>query len=136
MFLHILSFSILLCCTQNKHLAVTDITNKEQIIGTVIQEYLAVAIRIAVIEKIFRSYRKVIRERYKPIFANVAIILQFSGLLIIIQALLGTFLDKWKSSIRIYMTFVGMFLTGYIMNIFGEKSPLNFLQYLKLSYLF
>jgi hypothetical protein len=72
MFLHILSFSILLCCTQNKHLAVTDITNKEQIIGTVIQEYLAVAIRIAVIEKIFRSYRKVIRERYKPIFSNVA----------------------------------------------------------------
>ena len=61
MFLHILSFSILLCCTQNKHLAVTDITNKEQIIGTVIQEYLAVAIRIAVIEKIFRSYRKVMR---------------------------------------------------------------------------
>ena len=55
MFLHILSFSILLCCTQNKHLAVTDITNKEQIIGTVIQEYLAVAIRIAVIEKIFRK---------------------------------------------------------------------------------
>ena len=58
----------------------------------------------------------------------MAIILQFSGLLIIIQALLGTFLGKWKSSIRIYMTFVGMFLTGYIINIFGEKSPLNFLQ--------
>ena len=60
-----------------KYLAVTDITNKEQIIGTVIQEYLAVAISIAVIEKTFGSYRKVIRERYKPIFANVAIILQF-----------------------------------------------------------
>jgi len=84
------------CYTQNKHLAVTDITNKEQIIGTVIQEYLAVAIRIAV-----RSYRKVIKERYKPIFANVAIILQFSGVLIIIHALLGTFIGEWKSSIRI-----------------------------------
>jgi len=48
------------------------------------------------------------------------IILQFSGVLIIIQALLGTFLGEWKSSIHIYMAFVGMFLTGYIMNIFGE----------------
>src|SRR5215208_1813384 len=72
-----------------KHLPVTDITNKEQIIGTVTQEYLAEVIRIAVIEKTFRGYRKVIREHYKPIFANVAIILQFSGLLMIIPALLG-----------------------------------------------
>ena len=111
-----------------KHLPVTDITNKEQIIGTVTQEYLAEAIRIAVIEKTFRSYRKVIREHYKPIFANVAIILQFSGLLMIIPALLGTFLGEWKSSIGIYMAFVGMFLTGYIMNTFGEKSPLNLKQ--------
>ena len=111
-----------------KHLPVTDITNKEQIIGTVTQQYLAETIRIAVIEKTFRSYRKVIREHYKPIFANVAIILQFSGLLMIIPALLGTFLGEWKSSIGIYMAFVGMFLTGYVMNILGEKSPLNLKQ--------
>ena len=70
-----------------KHLLVTDITNKEQIIGTVTQEYLAEAIRIAVVEKTFRGYRKVIREHYKPILANVAIIMQFSGLLMIIPAL-------------------------------------------------
>ena len=111
-----------------KHLPVTDITNKEQIIGTVTQEYLAEAIRIAVIEKTFRGYRKVIRERYKPIFANVAIILQFAGLLMIIPALLGTFLGEWKSSIGIYFAFVGMFLTGYVMNVLGEKSPLNLKQ--------
>ena len=111
-----------------KHLPVADITNKEKIIGTVTLEYLAEAIRIAVIEKTFRSYRKIIREHYKPIFANVAIILQFSGLLMIIPALLGTLLGEWKSSIGIYMAFVGMFLTGYVMNTLGEKSPLNLKQ--------
>jgi len=111
-----------------KHLPVTDVTNKEQIIGTVTQEYLAEAIRIAVVEKTFRSYRKVIREHYKPIFANVSIILQFSGLLMIIPALLGTILGEWKSSIGIYIAFVGMFLTGYVMNTLGEKSPLNLKQ--------
>jgi trk system potassium uptake protein TrkH len=111
-----------------KHLPVTDITNKEQIIGTVTQEYLAEVIRIAVVEKTFRGYRKIIREHYKPIFANVAIILQFSGLLMIIPALLGTFLGEWQSTIGIYFAFVGMFLTGYIMNILGERSPLNLRQ--------
>jgi len=115
-----------------KHLPVTDSTNnnneERKIIGTVTQEYLAEVIRIAVIEKTFRSYRKIIREHYKPIFANVAIIMQFSGLLMIMPALLGTFLGEWQSSIGIYFAFVGMFLTGYIMNTLGEKSPLNLKQ--------
>ena len=114
-----------------KHLAVTDSTNNDEgkkIIGTVTQQYLAEIIRIAVIEKTFRSYRKIIREHYKPIFANVAIILQFSGLLMVVPALLGTILGEWQSSIGIYLAFVGMSLTGYIMNTLGEKSPLNLKQ--------
>jgi trk system potassium uptake protein len=111
-----------------KHLPIIDITNKEQIIGTVTQEYLAESIRIAVIEKTFRGYRKIMREKYKPIFANVSIIMQFSGLLMIIPALLGTILGEWKSTIGIYFAFVAMFLTGYVMIIVGEKSPLNLKQ--------
>ena len=46
----------------------------------------------------------------------------------IIPALLGTFLGEWQSSIGIYIAFVGMFLTGYVMNVLGEKSPLNLKQ--------
>jgi trk system potassium uptake protein TrkH len=115
-----------------KHLPVTDSTNNDdeekKIIGTVTQEYLAEVIRIAVVEKTFRSYRKIIREHYKPIFANVAIILQFSGLLMVVPALLGTVLGEWQSSIGIYLAFVGMSLTGYILNTLGEKSPLNLKQ--------
>src|SRR4030095_4141033 len=81
-----------------KHLPVTDSTtsnNDGKIIGTVTQQYLAEVIRIAVVEKTFRSYRKIIREHYKPIFANLAIILQFTGLLMVVPALLGTFLGEW-----------------------------------------
>ena len=113
-----------------KHLPVTDSASNhdEEVLGTVTQQYLADVIRMAVIEKTFRSYRKIIREHYKPIFANVAIILQFSGLLMIIPALLGTFWGEWQSSIGIYLAFVGMSLTGYVMNTLGEKSPLNLKQ--------
>ncbi len=113
-----------------KHLPVTNSASNDdgEILGTVTQQYLADVIRLAVIEKTFRSYRKIIREHYKPIFANVAIILQFSGLLMIIPALLGTFWGEWQSSIGIYLAFVGMSLTGYVMNTLGEKSPLNLKQ--------
>src|SRR5215207_5310186 len=113
-----------------KHLPVTDSTSNHEgeILGTVTQQYLAEIIRIAVVEKTFRGYRKVVREHYKPIFANVAIILQFAGLLMVIPALLGTFLGEFQSSIGIYLAFVGMSLTGYVMNILGEKSPLNLKQ--------
>src|SRR5215211_5991567 len=113
-----------------KHLPVTDSTRnlEGKIIGTVTLEYLAEIIRISVIEKTFRGYRKVIREHYKPIFANVAIILQFAGLLMVIPALLCTYLGELHSSIGIYLAFVGMSLTGYIMNTLGEKSPLNLKQ--------
>ena len=114
-----------------KHLPVTDSSNNNvegKIIGTVTQQYLAEVIRIAVIEKTFRSYRKIIREHYKPIFANVAIIMQFTGLLMVVPALLGTIWGEWQSSIGIYLAFVGMSLTGYIMNTLGEKSPLNLKQ--------
>ena len=71
-----------------KHLPVTDSTSNHEgeILGTVTLQYLAEIIRIAVIEKTFRGYRKVIREHYKPIFANVAIILQFAGLLMVVPA--------------------------------------------------
>jgi trk system potassium uptake protein len=37
-------------------------------------------------------------------------------------------LGEWQSSIGIYLAFVGMSLTGYIMNTLGEKSPLNLKQ--------
>src|SRR5215204_5446342 len=115
-----------------KHLPDTDSTSNDdeekKIIGAVTQEYLAEVIRIAVVEKTFRSYRKIIREHYKPIFANLAIILQFTGLLMVVPALLGTVLGEWQSSIGIYLAFVGMSLTGYIMNTLGEKSPLNLKQ--------
>ena len=53
-----------------KHLPVTDITNKEQIIGTVTQEYLAEVIRIAVIEKTFRGYRKINKRTLQTNFCK------------------------------------------------------------------
>ena len=54
--------------------------------------------------------------------------MQFSGLLMVVPALLGTILGEWQSSIGIYLAFVGMSLTGYVMNTLGEKSPLNLKQ--------
>ena len=78
-----------------KHLPVTDSTRNHEgeIIGKVTLGYFAEIIRISVIEKTFRDYGKVLRQHYKPIFTNVAIILQFAGLLMVIPSLLIIFLE-------------------------------------------
>ena len=46
----------------------------------------------------------------------------------VVPALLGIIWVEWQSSIEIYLAFVGMSSTGYIMNKLGEKSPLNLKQ--------
>src|SRR5215213_6897176 len=104
-----------------KHLPVTDSTRnlEGEIIGTVTQQYLAEVIRIAVIEKTFRGYRKIIREHYKPIFANLAIILQFTGLLMVVPALLGTILGE-RSPLNLKQSSIVVVLSFVLLSLFGS----------------
>ena len=104
------------------------IVDDEKVLGIVTQEGLANAIRTSVLEKTFRTYRVIVREHYKPILANLGFILQFSGLLIIAPAVLATFLGETISSTGMFLAIMGMFLTGFILNAYGEKTPLNLKQ--------
>jgi len=99
-----------------------------KILGVVTQEGLANAIRTSVIEKTFRKYRVVAREHYKPILANLGFILQFAGILFIAPALLAIILGETGSATGMFLAITVMFLTGFILNAYGEKSPLNLRQ--------
>ena len=96
--------------------------------GLVTQEGLANAIRTSVLERQFRSYRVVIRERYKPIWGNLGFILQFSGLLFIAPAILATALGEVVSATGIFLGITTMSITGFILNAYGEKTPMNLRQ--------
>jgi trk system potassium uptake protein len=99
-----------------------------QIIGVVTQKFLAEAVRKSVIEKTFKSYRVSITENYKPIFGNLGFIMQFTGILMIIPAIYGTFLNELESAASIYLAVISMSLTGFLLNTLGEKSRLNLKQ--------
>ena len=104
------------------------ITDNIHILGIVTQEGLANAIRTSVLEKTFRPYRAVIREHYKPIWGNLGFILQFAGLLFIGPAFLATIFNEMVSAVGIFLCIILMFVTGFVLNSYGEKTPLNLRQ--------
>ncbi len=108
-----------------KRVPVTDNIN---ILGIVTREGLAHTIQIAVLEKTFRPYRVLIREHYKPIWGNLGFILQFAGVLIIAPGLLAAALGEVTSATGIFLGIIFMFLTGFVLNSYGEKTPLNLRQ--------
>ena len=98
------------------------------ILGVVTQESLANAVRTSVIERTFSRYRSIIREQYKPILGNLGIVLQFSAILLIVPAILGTALGESASVVGIFFAVVGLSFAGFFMTNIGEKGPMNLKQ--------
>ncbi len=110
---------------QIKRIPVADTSG---IVGVVTQEALANAVRTSVIERTFSRYRSLIREQYKPILGNLGILLQFSGILLVVPALLGTALGESASIVGIFFAVVGLSFAGFSMTNIGEKGPMNLKQ--------
>jgi trk system potassium uptake protein TrkH len=104
------------------------IVDSSGILGVVTQEALANAVRTSVIERTFSRYRSEIREQYKPIFGNLGIVLQFSAILLVVPAFLGTALGESPSIVGIFFAVVGLSFAGFLMTTIGEKGPMNLKQ--------
>lgn len=98
------------------------------ILGVVTQQALANAVRTSVIERTFSRYRSLFREQYKPILGNLGILLQFSGILLVVPALLGTALGESASIVGIFFAVVGLSFAGFFLTNIGEKGPMNLKQ--------
>ena len=107
-----------------------DISN-DKIIGIVTQESLAYAVRGSVIERTFRPYRTyriMVVQGYKPIIGNLGFLLQFAGIFMIVPAVLRAVLGETSSAAGIFLSFAAMSLTGFVLNAYGEKTPMNLRQ--------
>lgn len=104
------------------------VTDNIHILGILNQEGLANVVRTSVLERTFRPYRTIVREHYKPIWANLGFILQFSGILFIAPAVLAAFLGEVISSVGIFLCVISMSVTGFVLNSYGEKTPMNLRQ--------
>jgi trk system potassium uptake protein TrkH len=110
---------------QIKRIPVADAT---LILGVVTQQALANAVRTSVIDRTFSRYRSLMREQYKPILGNLGILLQFSGILLVVPALIGTALGESESTIGIFFAVVGLSFSGFFLTNIGEKGPMNLKQ--------
>src|SRR5215212_3872098 len=105
--------------------------NNNKIIGIVTQESLAYAVRGSVIERTFRPYRTyriMVVQGYKPIIGNLGFLLQFAGIFMIVPAVLGAVLGETSSAAGIFLSFAAMSFTGFVLNAYGEKTPMNLRQ--------
>ena len=98
------------------------------ILGVVTQEALANAVRTSVIERTFSRYRSLMREQYKPILGNLGIVLQFSAILLVVPAFLGTALGEGISVVGVFFAIVGLSFSGFFLTNIGEKGPMNLKQ--------
>ena len=99
-----------------------------RILGIITQESLANVIRTSVLEKTFRPYRALVREHSKPIIGNLGFVLQFAGILIIVPAFISTFMGEVTSATGIFFCCTCLLATGFGLNAYGERTPLNLRQ--------
>jgi trk system potassium uptake protein TrkH len=110
---------------QVKRLPIVDTSG---VAGVVTQESLANAVRTSVIERTFSRYRSFIREEYKPILANLGILLQFAGVLLVVPAFLGAALGEVASTVGVLFAVVGLSFSGFFLSHIGEKGAMNLKQ--------
>jgi trk system potassium uptake protein TrkH len=91
--------------------------------GMIRQSMIANAIRNAVITK-----PRGVRPGLKSVIGNLGFVLQFAGILIMIPALVSMYLNEAVVAASIFLMSVGLLATGFFLNSYGEKAPMNIRQ--------
>lgn len=100
----------------------------ENVLGVVTQRALADSVRTSVLERTFSKYRTAFREQVRVLIGNMGLVVQFAGILMVVPALLGAFIGEPASAAGIFLTVFGLFATGFVLNNYGERGPLNIKQ--------
>ncbi|HKU48943.1 MAG TPA: potassium transporter TrkG [Nitrososphaera sp.] len=104
------------------------IADKEGIVGVVTQAALAGAIRTSVLERTIKKARSTIQDQYKPVLGNLGVLLQFSAVLLVVPALVGTVLGEAVSITGVYLEVVGLSFAGFFLMSYGERGQMNLRQ--------
>jgi trk system potassium uptake protein TrkH len=108
-----------------KRVPVTDNTG---VIGIVTQRSLADAVSKSVLERTIARAKTTFKMRYKPVLGNLGVLLQFSAVLMVVPALVGTALGEAASITGVYLEVVGLSFSGFFLMAYGEKGQMNLKQ--------
>lgn len=99
------------------------VTSNETVVGLITQSAIANAIRYSVMVP-----PRFLSPPLKAILGNLGFVLQFGGVLIMIPAVLATILNETAIASGIYLSALMLLVTGFFLNSYGEKAPLNLRQ--------
>lgn len=108
-----------------KRIPVADNTG---VLGVVTQRSLADAVSKSVLERTIERAKSTFKMRYRPVLGNLGVLLQFSAVLLVVPALVGTALGEAGSITGIYLEVVGLSFTGFFLMAYGEKGAMNLKQ--------
>jgi trk system potassium uptake protein TrkH len=104
------------------------VTNDTGVIGIVTQRSLADAISKSVLERTLARAKNTFKIQYKPVLGNLGVLLQFSAVLLVVPALVGTALGEAGNITGVYLEVVGLSFTGFFLMAYGEKGQMNLKQ--------
>ena len=93
------------------------------VVGMIFQVTIANVIRDAT-----ATQPRLLSPPVKAILGNLGFVLQFSGVLLLVPAILATILNDTVTATGIYITTVLLLVTGFFLNSYGEKASLNLQQ--------
>lgn len=109
---------------RDHHVRKLPVTNKKNlVVGMILQSTIADAIRSAT-----ATQPRVLSPPVKAILGNLGFVLQFAGVLTLVPAVVATVLNDTTTATGIYLTTVLLLVTGFFLNSYGEKAPLNLRQ--------
>lgn len=99
------------------------VISKNKVQGIILQGSIADAIKSSSMMS-----PRMLSTPVRAILGNLGFVLQFSGILLIIPAVLGTLLNEPRSASSIFLTSVLLLASGFFLNSYGEKARLNLRQ--------
>lgn len=104
---------------KNKIKKLVVVTNDNKVLGIIFQNTISEIIKREMLRP------RTLDSNFKPILWNLGIVLQFTGVLMFIPALLATYLGEFGVATGIFLTSTMFLIFGFILNSYGEKQPLS-----------
>lgn len=96
------------------------VTSKGKIVGVIFRSTISDAVKNSLIVQ-----SKIGISPFKSIIGNLGFVLQFSGVLMIIPAIISTILAETISATGIFFMTISLLSVGFFLNSYGEKFPLR-----------
>lgn len=99
------------------------VDRRGRVVGIIVQATIAKVIRDAA-----ATQPRLLSPPVKAILGNLGFVLQFAGVLLLVPAIVATLLGDTVSATGIYLTTVLLLVTGFFLNSYGEKAPIDNMQ--------